>query len=576
MGGNLHYIGIERSPLQQTDLVKALNQWPELRNVSEELLFRWPDPIPGCHRRYFDDWGVTFDFWWGEAAKVLEDLASHRRAWVDAWYLDGFAPARERGPWQQSIYKLMAELSHSNATASTFTVAAHVKKGLTEAGFSVKKTPGYGSKREVLKATLISAAVSSPKLTPWDIHSKSAFFDKAIVVGAGLAGAHIAYALATRGVQVIVLESSVCASKGSSNLQGITYTRLSQANNPISDFSIASFCYATDFYSKLLSDGKLHDGLDIGLGGYIQLEGNVEKLKYFSTVLKHAPSFAKILSAEEIEHVIGEKPRCGGIHFLRGGWLDPRAVCHALLKHPLISLKEHCGTVSIEALKNNRWEAFDKSKNRLAEASVAVLATAYQIKSSAELSWLPLNIIRGQTTHLPTTEILANLPIALCDRGYIPPERRGIHCLGASYLPGDQCMDQREAEHTSNLKMAHTALPNLNLVAPKHGWGGHVALRCNSTDYLPIIGLAPDANNFKHHYGELRHDRKRVLDRPAPIFDGLALLGGFGSRGLTATPLAAQILVDQLTGTPPTVLRNLHRAVSPARFLERSLSRGKM
>ncbi|GIR69239.1 MAG: hypothetical protein CM15mP74_04900 [Halieaceae bacterium] len=46
--------------------------------------------------------GVTLDFWWGDAACVLEDLASHGRRWVDAWYLDGFAPAREAGPWQQA------------------------------------------------------------------------------------------------------------------------------------------------------------------------------------------------------------------------------------------------------------------------------------------------------------------------------------------------------------------------------------------------------------------------------------------------------------------------------------------
>ena len=137
-------------------------------------------------------------------------------------------------------------------------------------------------------------------------------------------------------------------------------------------------------------------------------------------------------------------------------------------------------------------------------------------------------------------------------------------------------MDQRETEHTNNLQMVQNAVPNLNLVGPKHRLGGHVAFRCNSTDYLPIVGLAPDSDGFKHQYGELRHDRKRVLDRPAPVFDGLALLGGFGSRGLTATPFAAQILVDQLTGTPPTALRNLQRAVSPARFLERSLSRGRM
>ena len=115
-GGTIHYIGIERAPLQRQDVERALARWPELLPVASALRSRWPDPIPGCHRRHFAQWGVTLDFWWGDAACVLEDLASHGRPWVDAWYLDGFAPAREAGPWQQAVYTAMAALSLPGAT----------------------------------------------------------------------------------------------------------------------------------------------------------------------------------------------------------------------------------------------------------------------------------------------------------------------------------------------------------------------------------------------------------------------------------------------------------------------------
>ena len=84
-GKTLHYIGIERAPMSPGDVRRALASWPLLSPVYGPLLDRWPDPLPGCHRRRFVDWGITIDFWWGEATEILEDLASHGRPWVDAW-----------------------------------------------------------------------------------------------------------------------------------------------------------------------------------------------------------------------------------------------------------------------------------------------------------------------------------------------------------------------------------------------------------------------------------------------------------------------------------------------------------
>ena len=152
-GGSLHYIAIDHAPLSPADAKRALSRWPELAPILTTLIERWPDPIPGCHRRHCSEWGVTLDFWWGDAAAVLTDLASHGKSWVDAWYLDGFAPSREQGPWQQSVYDAMAALSQSGSTFATFTAAGAVRRGLTAAGFTVHKRRGYGSKRDALSDT---------------------------------------------------------------------------------------------------------------------------------------------------------------------------------------------------------------------------------------------------------------------------------------------------------------------------------------------------------------------------------------------------------------------------------------
>ena len=574
-GARLHYLGFERAPMRPADMARALSHWPDLAPIIKALLTRWPDPLPGCHRRHFTQWGLTLDLWWTDAADGLRDLASHGRPWVDAWYLDGFAPAKETGPWQQALYSAMASSSRAGATFATFTAAGEVKRGLAASGFEVSKRPGFGNKRDALCGTIHTPRTVTPTLTPWDLNASNKIPDHVLVLGAGLAGAHLAFTLAGRGIPVTVLEADTLASGGSSNLQGVTYTRLSHQHNPLTDFSLAAFGFATDHYDALLREGKLKEGEDIGLGGYVQLHDADETLAHLGEVLPLAPEFARLLDAEELAALTGLQPRCGGIHYLRGGWLNPLAVCRALLAHPLISVRTQCGQMSLKRTSGEKWQAVDEQGCVQAEADTAVLATAQAVRQQTELRWLPLTTIRGQTTHLPTEPGLGSLSIAVCDKGYLPPARAGIHCLGASFGPGDLGVDEREAEHAHNIQMMQTALSDLDLNPPSGGWQGHVAHRCNSNDYLPVVGPVPDLEAFNVCYERLRHDRKRLIDAPCPMESGLAVLTSLGSRGLSAAPLAAEILADQLLGTVPSVPRYLQRAVSPARFAERALKRGE-
>ena len=176
-----------------------------------------------------------------------------------------------------------------------------------------------------------------------------------------------------------------------------------------------------------------------------------------------------------------------------------------------------------------------------------------------DTEWLPLNLIRGQTTHIPTNDALATLHVSICDKGYLPPARGGVHCAGSSFGPGDTDTDERPEEHTHNIGMMKAALPDLTLTEPTAGWQGHVAHRCNSNDYLPVAGVVPDLPAFNAAYDRLRHDRNRLIDEPCPTLNGLGVLTSLGSRGLSAAPLAAEVLADQLLGHIPAVPRYLQR-----------------
>jgi tRNA 5-methylaminomethyl-2-thiouridine biosynthesis bifunctional protein len=74
---------------------------------------------------------------------------------MDAWFLDGFAPAKNPDMWQVELFQQMKRLSKPNTTFATFTSAGDVRRGLINAGFEVKKRVGYGKKREMLTGHFI-------------------------------------------------------------------------------------------------------------------------------------------------------------------------------------------------------------------------------------------------------------------------------------------------------------------------------------------------------------------------------------------------------------------------------------
>ncbi len=84
---------------------------------------------------------------------VLEALDKMAGAGLkaDAWFFDGFDPAKNAAMWSGEVFKRAAALSKSGTTCATFTVAGHVRRGLTEADFTVEKVPGFGRKRQMLK-----------------------------------------------------------------------------------------------------------------------------------------------------------------------------------------------------------------------------------------------------------------------------------------------------------------------------------------------------------------------------------------------------------------------------------------
>jgi len=143
--GTLSFTSFELAPLAAEDMARALGSFPELDRRREALLAAMA--------------GGTSLFALGPVAVeiVPGDVRETLPAWTgaaDAWFLDGFAPARNPEMWEPGLLAEVARHSRPGATLATYTAAGHVRRALEAAGFSVARAPGYGRKRHMTRGTL--------------------------------------------------------------------------------------------------------------------------------------------------------------------------------------------------------------------------------------------------------------------------------------------------------------------------------------------------------------------------------------------------------------------------------------
>ncbi|WP_439107492.1 bifunctional tRNA (5-methylaminomethyl-2-thiouridine)(34)-methyltransferase MnmD/FAD-dependent 5-carboxymethylaminomethyl-2-thiouridine(34) oxidoreductase MnmC [Congregibacter sp.] len=578
----LHFWSVDRHPLNREALERALQRWPQLADLAEELLEVYPPPLPGVHRRILAGGRVTLDFVWADAEDALCELSGLEMPLVDAWYLDGFAPKHNESMWTPELYAHMIAASRPSATLATYSASGSVRRDLSAAGFSMSKRPGFGRKRECLQGTMESPmrpGSVAPSITPWDLNTspRAAQAQSALVIGAGLAGAHVAAALARRGMTVTVLDESVTAGGGSGNAQGVLFTRLSHERSILGEFSLLAFLFARELYREMFEDGTLSEGVDGALSGCIQTDTPRGDGSSLSSALQGLEAVAEAVSIERVDTLLGASCGSAGLWQPGSGWLAPPAVCRALLAREHITLRENCGALSVSFTPDGKWEARDTAGVLHGAAPILVLATGPAARKLAQTRDLPLRVVRGQTTQIPTP-VEQPLLTSFCHRGYIAPAVNGEHCIGATFKPGDESREIRIAEHRDNLEALGRALPawreHLDALDPTT-LQGRAELRCVSPDYLPLAGGIPDEPAFTKRFQALQWDASQLISEHGAYQSGLYMSSAHGSRGLSYAAMSAELIAAQIFSEPIPVSRELQRALCPARFSIRALVRGK-
>ncbi|VVM60205.1 tRNA 5-methylaminomethyl-2-thiouridine biosynthesis bifunctional protein MnmC [Pseudomonas fluorescens] len=573
-GARLHFVSVEKYPLSLPDLQRALALWPELKAFADQLLAIYVAIHQGFQRLTLANGRVTLTLLVGDALEQLPQLDAR----IDAWFLDGFAPAKNPDMWTAELFAELARLAAPGSTISTFTSTGWVRRLLNSAGFKMKRTPGIGHKWEVLRGTFLgwpeeAAPVATVK--PWFARPPVLHGERhALVIGAGLAGCATAASLAARGWRVSLLERhATLAQEASGNPQGVLYLKLSAHGTALSQLIVSGFGHTR----RLLE--QLQRGVDWDDCGVLQLAFNAKEAERQAQLAAAFPEdLLHCLDRSQAEEHAGVGLACGGLFYPEGGWVHPPALCKWQAAHSNIQLLTHHDVLQLRR-SSNQWQALD-GETVLAQAPIVVLAGAAEIKRFPFSSDLPLKRIRGQITRLPQTPESRMLSTVVCAEGYIAPARAGEHTLGASFDFNNEDLTPTVAEHAGNLHMLEEI--SMDLVArlgvealQPETLEGRAAFRCTSPDYLPIVGPVAQGPAFVAAYSALSKDARHTPDIACPWLDGMYVNSGHGSRGLITAPLSGELLAAWLNDEPLPLPKAVAEACHPNRFALRRLIRNK-
>ncbi|MGR4069839.1 bifunctional tRNA (5-methylaminomethyl-2-thiouridine)(34)-methyltransferase MnmD/FAD-dependent 5-carboxymethylaminomethyl-2-thiouridine(34) oxidoreductase MnmC [Billgrantia sp. C5P2] len=569
----LHLVSTERYPLRREDLARALAAWPDLAPRAERLLCQWPPPVAGVHRLWLDD-RVTLDLHFGDAAERLALLEGQ----VDAWFLDGFAPAKNPEMWRAELFVAMAARSRPGATFATFTCAGVVKRGLAEAGFAWRKVPGFGRKREMLAGEIASPPADTRReQTPWFSPPPARPPRHVAVIGAGIAGASTAAALARRGVAVTLIDRFDRAELGTTHLQGALYVKLAVETNLQSRAYLSGLLYSRRWLEQLDPGQSLWRP-----SGVLQLALNEKERTRQARFLTNHPlpeSVVRGLDADAASDAAGILIDATALDYPEAAWIRPLELCVRLARTPGVDFRR--GEVTALHGSDSGWTLTLANGERI-DADQVVVAAASEAAGFDQTSALPLQPVRGQVSQLTLPEEAPALGRVICAGGYVPPAADGMLNFGATFGPGDTDMAEREADHAANLAELERGLPHFVAALRQAGADlspqrltARVGVRAASPDKSPYCGPVPDVEAWREDYAVLAKDATRVPAIAGRHHTGLWISAAHGSRGMASAPLCAELIASRICDEPLPLEWPLVDHLHPGRRIVRDLVQGK-
>ncbi|CAB1218025.1 FAD-dependent 5-carboxymethylaminomethyl-2-thiouridine(34) oxidoreductase MnmC [Acinetobacter bouvetii] len=527
---HLHAISVEKFPLSKDDLVRALNAWPELQTLAEQLIAQYPMPIAGCHRLSFPDERFSLDLWLGDAHDVFPVMAKTHA--VNAWFLDGFAPSCNPDMWEENVLNNIVRLSDFGTTFASFSVAGVLKRGLKNHGISISRPRGFGHKREMLKAIWKAPEEQSESSNDLNSTQKKTELNPAAVfkqrhiaiIGAGIAGLSCAWAFAQRGHHITIYDQSAPLSGGSGNPLALLNPKLCPIEQSSEHLMTLAWQHALNHYTKFKA--------------FRPIQVNQLALKNADELLALAQQYPEDILQSQQATESAVTTLYPNLNLLQAGAVSPQQLRDQILEHPLI----HYQQAEVSDIQTDTLvQLISASGQQLGEFDQVIVCAAGKSQNFFE-HFPVLKPIRGQVSWLNNALQPLDNDQAYSYGGYCMQLDEQHLILGASFYPNRDDDEVLLEDHVHNYELIHSVFPEYaKTLPPVESWQGRASVRAQTQDYFPVLG--------------------QIKDMPQ-----VYTFAGLGSKGFLFAPLCSEILVAQVLGEACPVSASLMQKLSLKRF----------
>lgn len=527
----LHYVGV-LSLEQAAALQQALAQSGD-EHTTDLIPLCW-GMGPGFHRLWLDGGALSLTLCVGDLPEVLAQQAMQADVVV----------AQDAVHWNQWVIKALARHCKRGTALYIDRQASVDALLLGSAGFVMQPHEA---------AEHFAHALYNPHWTLQNSRRPQQMTahppGTCAVIGAGIAGASVAHALALRGWKVDVLDAAPLPASGASGLPvGLVVPHHSADDSPRSRMSRAG--------TRLMLQhaAVLQTGQDWNPGGVMELDLDATALEATEAEMRSTPHAG--------DHAEGwaTATAFGGANALwhqHAAWIKPHRLVAHWLSPPGIAFHGNCRISSLHR-QGGQWVLLDAGGAEAGRADIVVFANAFSCvqllqQLASDLSAAP------DAPYLWVDDVLGKLQAMQAIHGtlsmgpnpatpqpawpVIPVNGHGSFvsgvpmALGPSWFAGATFQAEAAAhadlpqEHAANLAKLRTLLPDVAAMLSAQFAGQLVqawqGTRCVTHDRLPLVGPLEEG--------------------PTPT---LWLSAGMGARGLSFSALCAELLAAWVGGEP--------------------------
>jgi tRNA 5-methylaminomethyl-2-thiouridine biosynthesis bifunctional protein len=586
----LHYVAYAASALTREQL-HTLGELPNKdQEIIQEIRNSYPPNQVGTHRIWLPTLRIALTLIIGD----IKDSLKTNHFLADCWYLDFVDSSPARSDLPSSAVKALISTFYEQTTFVCKGTNHYFNEQLQTIGFDSNTiqnkqcnetiTAGQHKANSPLHASpLRSRYPRFPTNRPWFNHSLPSHFNpealnQAIVIGTGMAGAWTARTLAERGMNVVVVDKSdEVAPAASGNPVGVLYVKPGTEYTKATKLAMIACTNANARMMTLKGNvEQIYDNC-----GVLQLLNTDTELHYAKKLVKQsnfAGDVVNLLTKEEASTFANTSLDAPALLFSKCGRVFPRQLCIELLRHPKIKVQLGFDVQNLaKSSENNFWHLQSTDKRTLS-AQIVVIAAAIDTLKLKQTSHLPLKPIRGQVS-IAQSDAANNLKTVLCGDGYVAKTADKKLCFGASFVLGETNTDINEAETLDNLGKLRHLSATLHKGVTKHPtaeMANRVSVRATTPDYMPLVGPVADDEKIRQDFFHLTKDSNYRFSSVGSYYEGLYVNVGHGSKGLTTSPISAEIISDYIFNAPFSIDRSIIEALHPTRFTIRALIKNRI